>query len=299
MTPPRIGRTLAESTPANTPPNRAPEGAPNVVVIVLDDLGFAQLGCFGSDIAHAEHRRASPPAACATTASTSPRCARRRARACSPAATTTRSAWASSPTCRSASPGYNGAHPDVGGDAAARAARRGLQHVRRRQVAPRAAVGASARRARSTAGRSGSASSATTASSAATPTSGRPTSSRDNHYVEPPRAPDDGYHLTEDLADQAIRTSSDQQQATPDKPVLPLLRDRRDARAAPRRAEWIEPLPRPLRRRLGARGATRVFARQLATRRRARRHRRSPSARAWVADVGRAPADEQRLLRAP
>ena len=39
---------------ANTPPNPvAPvyrRGAPNVVVIVLDDLGFAQLGCYGCDL---------------------------------------------------------------------------------------------------------------------------------------------------------------------------------------------------------------------------------------------------------
>ena len=28
-----------------------PEGAPNVLLIVLDDVGFAQLGCYGSDIA--------------------------------------------------------------------------------------------------------------------------------------------------------------------------------------------------------------------------------------------------------
>ena len=34
--------------PARTTP---PAGAPNVVVVLLDDVGFAQLGCFGSDIA--------------------------------------------------------------------------------------------------------------------------------------------------------------------------------------------------------------------------------------------------------
>ena len=27
-----------------------PEGAPNVVLVVLDDVGFAQLGCYGSDM---------------------------------------------------------------------------------------------------------------------------------------------------------------------------------------------------------------------------------------------------------
>jgi len=31
--------------------SRPPAGAPNVVAIVLDDTGFGQLGCFGSDIA--------------------------------------------------------------------------------------------------------------------------------------------------------------------------------------------------------------------------------------------------------
>ena len=45
-----IGRTTAESTPAFDPLPRPPDGAPNVVVIVLDDLGFAQLGCFGGDV---------------------------------------------------------------------------------------------------------------------------------------------------------------------------------------------------------------------------------------------------------
>ena len=47
---PVVGVTASESTPAWEPPKRPPEGAPNVVVIVLDDTGFAHLGCFGSDI---------------------------------------------------------------------------------------------------------------------------------------------------------------------------------------------------------------------------------------------------------
>jgi len=45
-----IGRYHFESRPWWPPERRAPEGAPNVVLIVLDDVGFAQLGCFGSDI---------------------------------------------------------------------------------------------------------------------------------------------------------------------------------------------------------------------------------------------------------
>lgn len=45
-----IGRTADVSTPAWPQPNRAKEGAPNVLFIVLDDTGFGQLGCFGSPI---------------------------------------------------------------------------------------------------------------------------------------------------------------------------------------------------------------------------------------------------------
>jgi arylsulfatase len=42
----------------------------------------------------------------------------------------------------------------------------------------------------------------------------------DNHYVEPPPGPAEGYHLTEDLADAAIRMVVDQQQAAPGKPFF-------------------------------------------------------------------------------
>jgi arylsulfatase len=45
-----IGPTLATSTPWWRPRTTAPEGAPNVVVILLDDLGFSDFGCFGSEI---------------------------------------------------------------------------------------------------------------------------------------------------------------------------------------------------------------------------------------------------------
>jgi arylsulfatase len=45
-----VATTAAESTPWWAPRPTAPEGAPNVVLVVLDDTGFAHLGCYGSDI---------------------------------------------------------------------------------------------------------------------------------------------------------------------------------------------------------------------------------------------------------
>ena len=40
----------------------------------------------------------------------------------------------------------------------------------------------------------------------------------DNHYVDQPSAPEDGYHLSKDLADQALKMLRDQQSANPSKP---------------------------------------------------------------------------------
>ena len=46
----KIGRDWRDSEPWWPPVPTPPDGAPNVVLVVLDDVGFAQLGCYGSDI---------------------------------------------------------------------------------------------------------------------------------------------------------------------------------------------------------------------------------------------------------
>ena len=46
-----IGRTLRDSTPWWPPRREPPANAPDIVVILLDDLGFSDFGCFGAEIA--------------------------------------------------------------------------------------------------------------------------------------------------------------------------------------------------------------------------------------------------------
>ena len=45
-----VGRTLEDSVQAYPDVVLPPKGTPNVVFVILDDVGYAQIGCFGSDI---------------------------------------------------------------------------------------------------------------------------------------------------------------------------------------------------------------------------------------------------------
>ena len=45
-----------------------------------------------------------------------------------------------------------------------------------------------------------------------------PDLAEDNHYIDQPYLPDDGYHLSKDLGDQALRFIRDSKQSEPDKP---------------------------------------------------------------------------------
>jgi arylsulfatase A-like enzyme len=47
---PQIELSFADSRPAYGKETKAPAGAPNIISIILDDVGFSDLGCYGSEI---------------------------------------------------------------------------------------------------------------------------------------------------------------------------------------------------------------------------------------------------------
>lgn len=49
--PGKIGKTIADSTPFWPSPPKPPAGAPNILVVLFDDVGFSDFGCYGSSIA--------------------------------------------------------------------------------------------------------------------------------------------------------------------------------------------------------------------------------------------------------
>jgi hypothetical protein len=77
----RIDKTVAGSKPWWPPQPKAPDGAPNILVVLFDDVGFSDFGCYGSPIKTPTIDRLASEG-CATAASTPPRCAQPPAPRC-------------------------------------------------------------------------------------------------------------------------------------------------------------------------------------------------------------------------
>ena len=78
----------------------------------------------------------------------------------------------------------------------------------------------------------------------------------DNHNVEPPRTPDEGYHLTEDLADKALLYIKDLRARRPSKPFLLWFAPGALSRAAPGAGRTTSPPTGASSTTAGTRGVT-------------------------------------------
>ena len=93
----KIGDDWRTSEPWWPPVPTPPDTASNLVLVVLDDVGFAQLGCYGSDIDTPVIDGLAADGIRLTNFHTTALCSPTRA-ASSRAGTTTATAWAASPT---------------------------------------------------------------------------------------------------------------------------------------------------------------------------------------------------------
>jgi arylsulfatase len=213
-----IGRTAGESIAAWPMPPRPRPGAPNVLVFLLDDVGFAQLGCYGSDIrtptfdrlaaAGLRYRDFHTTAICSPT------------RAC---LLTGRNHHSNGvgiiQEMATGFPGYNGMVPRENGFLSEMLLAQGYAtfaigkwHL---TLAAEYASGASKARwplARGFERFYGFLGGKTN--------QWAPTLVHDSHYIDPPKRPDEGYHLNADLADRAIEFITDLRTVAPEKPFF-------------------------------------------------------------------------------
>src|SRR5438094_888312 len=213
-----IGRTLEESTPWWPPLPAAPEGAPNVVVVLLDDVGYAQLGCYGSDIATPTIDRLAAGGLRYSNFHTTALCSPTRACLLT-GRNHHRSGKGRIVEFASGFPGYDATMPKANGLLSEVLVDHGYATfaVGKWHLAPAPEMATGAPRERWPLGRGferfyGFLGGETDQY--------HPDLVYDNHVVPPPRTAAQGYHLTEALTDKAIEFIQDLKAVAPSKPLF-------------------------------------------------------------------------------
>jgi arylsulfatase A-like enzyme len=211
-----IGRTAEESSPAWPAPLRAAKGAPNVLFIVLDDTGFGQLGCYGGPIETPNLDRIAANGlrynSMHTTALCSP------SRSCIVSGRNHHAnGMAAITELATGFPGYNGIMPFENGLLSEMLVEQGYSTlmVGKWHLTPSNQETAAGPYDRWPLGRGfqryyGFLGGDTS--------QWHPDLVYDNHQVEPPKTPEEGYHLSEDLVDKAVSFIADTKQVDPERP---------------------------------------------------------------------------------
>lgn len=211
-----IGRTTDESTPAWPRPLRAAPWAPNVLIVVLDDTGYGQLGCYGSPIATPNIDALAAGGLLYTNMHTTALCS--PSRSC---IVTGRNHHANATACvnelATGYPGYNGNIPFENGFLSEMLLAQGYSTymIGKFHLLPSEYESAAGPYDRWPLGRGferfyGFLGGDTS--------QWYPDLVYDNHQVAAPATPEDGYHLNADLADRAIQFIADAKQVAPHKP---------------------------------------------------------------------------------
>jgi arylsulfatase len=213
-----MGRTVGESSPAWPRPLRAKPGSPNVLYIVLDDTGFGHLGCFGSPIRTPNLDKLAANGLRFNNMHTTALCS--PSRSCM---LTGRNHHSNAMACitegATGYPGSNGLIPFENGFLSEMLLSHGYNTMAlgkwhltpTEQCSPagpydRWPLGRGFERFYGFMGGDTS--------------QYFPDLVYDNHQVQAPKTPEQGYHLTEDLVDHAIEFVADAKQVAPDKPFF-------------------------------------------------------------------------------
>ncbi|HEY1752090.1 MAG TPA: arylsulfatase [Caulobacteraceae bacterium] len=217
----KIGRTLADSEPWWPQPVRPPTGAPNILVVLFDDVGFSDFGCYGSPIETPAIDRLAAEGLAFTGFHTTAMCSTTRA-----ALLTGRNHHSVGVGCLanfdSGYPGYRGKIAREAGTLAEMLRGAGYRSymVGKWHVTSLTETGPTGPFDGWPLGRGfdryyGFMDAETDQFA--------PELVRDNTPIDPPGGFKDGYHLTEDLTDQAIRFIAEHQANAPDRPWLTWL----------------------------------------------------------------------------
>ncbi|WP_109529053.1 MULTISPECIES: arylsulfatase [Nocardia] len=213
-----IGRTTDESSPAWPQPVRAVPDAPNVLFIVFDDTGFGQFGCYGSPIETPNLDRLAEHGLLYNNMHTTALCS--PSRSCMMNGRNHHAnAMAGITEIATGFPGYNGNIPFENGFLSEILLEHGYNtyQVGKWHLVPSEQESAAGPYERWPLGRGferfyGFLGGDTS--------QWYPDLVHDNHQVEPPATPEDGYHLTADLVDKAISFIASAKQVAPDKPFF-------------------------------------------------------------------------------
>ena len=212
------GKTFEDSTPSWPDLDVAAPGSPNIVVVLLDDVGFAQFGCYGSDIRTPTFDALAAAGLRYSNFHTTALCSPTRA-----ALLTGRNhhtvGMGRVAEIASGFPGYNAEMSHNDGMISEILVRNGYSTfaVGKWHLTPAHEAQMGASRWRWPLGRGferfyGFLGGETDQY--------HPDLVYDNHEVDPPKTPDEGYHFTEDMADKAITFMNDARAAHQTKPFF-------------------------------------------------------------------------------